>query len=171
MLLLDSVNGKAVPKTDDIAAALDKIETALNQEPGLADIIVKRNWEEYIFSVNGRFANITVLNHAINKIYNIFERSGKQAIGNKENYSFSDKTFDRNYDYDLKNQYQKMQDKDKVIFDNAKYTSIYRFPFMVGNFTNPDAKLSKSGKAIMLKIDIKDLISNTKTIKNSINLK
>jgi hypothetical protein len=171
MLLLDSVNGKPVPKTDDIAAALDKVESSLKQEPGLSEILVKRNWEEYIFSVSGNFSNIAVLNKAINKVYNTFERPGKQTFQNKENFSFQNKSFDRNYDYDLKTQYQNLPEKDKVIFDNAKYTTIYRFPFMVGTFSNPDAKLSKSGKAIMLKVDIKDLISNIKTIKNSINLK
>jgi hypothetical protein len=171
MLLLDSVNGRPVPKKEDIATALDKVETALKQENELAQVVIKRNWEEYIFSINGNFTNISALNNAINKIYNIFEKPEKSNNIVKDNFSYSNKVFARLYDYDLANQYQNMAEKDKLIFENAKYTTIYRFPFLVGTFTNQVAKVSKSGKAIMLKVDVKDMITNTKTIKNSINLK
>jgi hypothetical protein len=171
MLLLDTVNGRPVPKKEDIAEALDKVETALKQEVELSGIIIKRNWEEYIFSINGSFKKISALNHAINKIYNIFEKPEKQVFINKENFNYSDKVFTRFYDYDLANQYKNMPDKDKVVFENASYTTIYRFPFFVGTFSNPIAKVSKSGRAIMLKVDVKELITNAKTIRNSINLK
>jgi hypothetical protein len=171
ILLLDSVNGRPVPKKETITEALDKVEAALKQDGELSEIVIKRNWEEYIFSINGNFKNISGLNQAINKIYVLFEPAKKTGTLVKDNFSYHDKVFMRFFDYELANQYEKLSDKDKVVFDNAKYTTIYRFPFLIGTFSNPVAKVSKSGKAIMLKINVKDLISNVGTIKNSINLK
>jgi hypothetical protein len=171
MLLLDTVNGRPVPKKENIAESIDKVEAALKQENELSEIVVKRNWDEYIFSVSGKFENIAALNKTINKIAAIFIKPGKSIDLNQDNYSYTDKVFNRFYNFNLVEDYEKMSGKDKLVFDGAKYTTIYRFPYAVGTFSNSDAKISKSGKAIMLKLNVKDLITNTKTIKNSINLK
>lgn len=171
MFLLDSVNGRPMPKKDYLVENFDKVEATLKQESELSDIIVKRNWDEYIFSINGNFANIKALNKAINRIYKMFDDPDKPTFAEKDNFSFSNKVFTRLYEYTLDNEYKKLTEKDKMVFENAKYTTIYRFPFQVDTFSNAEAKISKSGKAIMLKQNIKDLLTNTKTIKNSINLK
>jgi hypothetical protein len=171
MFLLDSVNGRPMPKKENLSKAFDRVETALKEENNLSNIITKRNWDDYIFSISGDFINIEALNKAINKINTIFDRTKNSSTFIQDNYSYSEKTFTRLYNYNLVNEYNSMSEKDKSVFENAKYTTIYRFATAVGAYSNPDAKISKSGKAIMLKVNVKDLITNTKTIKNSINLK
>jgi len=171
MFLLDSVNGRPVPKKENINASIDKVEAALKQENDLSEIIIKRNWDEYIFSFAGKFKKTDALNEAIQKIYNIFENPEKQTVAVGSDFDYSNRIFTRNYNYNLANQYAGLSEKDKLVFENAKYTCIYRFPFSVGTFSNSGAKISKSGKAILLKVDVKDLVTNIKTLKNSINLK
>jgi hypothetical protein len=171
LFLLDSINGKPMPKKSYLMETLDKVEVSLKQESELSEIIIKKNWEEYIFSINGNFSNIKALNRAINKIYKMLDDAETPTFAEKNNFDFSNKVFSRLYEYNLENDYKKLDEKDKIVFEKANYTTIYRFPFMVGTFSNPEAKISKSGKAIMLKQNIKDLLTNTKTIKNSINLK
>jgi hypothetical protein len=68
------------------------------------------------------------------------------------------------------NDYNSLSDRDKAVFKNAKYTTIYRFNSSVKSYTNQDALKSKSGKAIMLKVNVKDLITNKKTIQNKIEI-
>jgi hypothetical protein len=171
MFLLDSINGRPMPKKEKLSEAFDKFEIALKEEKELSNINTIRNWDDYIFSINGNFNNIEALNKAINKINTIFNQTKNSNTFIQDNYSYSGKIFTRLYNYNLVNEYNSMSEKDKSVFENAKYTTIYRFVNPVGNFTNPDAKISKSGKAVMLKVNVKDLITNAKTIKNSINLK
>jgi hypothetical protein len=171
MFLLDSINGRPMPKKDDLAAAFDKVEKTLKEENDISNIITKRNWDDYIFSVSGNFINVEALNKAINKINTVFNQPGKYSTVIQDNYSYSDKVFTRLYNYNLINEYNSMSEKDKAVFNNAKYTTIYRFLNPVVSYTNPNAMKSKNGKAIMLKVNVKDLITNSKTIKNSINLK
>ena len=170
MFLLDSINGRPMLKKEDLTRAFDKMEKTLKEDIDISNVAVKKNWDDYIFSVSGNFVNLDALNKAINKINTLFNRTEKYDPVVQDNYSFANKIFTRLYNYDLINEYNSMPEKDKAIFDNAKYTTIYRFANTVGSFTNNNAMKSKNGKAIMLKVDVKDLITNNKTLKNSIHL-
>ena len=169
LFLLDSINGRPMPKKENMNEAVDKIEKALKENIDIGNVLAKKNWDEYIFSVSGSFTNIEALNMAIVKINTLFNQQGKYEADIHDNYSYTNKVFTRLYNYNLVNEYNSMPEKDKTVFNNAKYTSIYRFSMEVASYSNPEAKKSKSGKAIMLKVDVKDLITNNKTIKNSID--
>ncbi len=171
MFLLDSINGRPMPKKENLQASLDKVEKALIEDKEISNVLIKKNWEDYIFSVSGNFVNVEALNKAINKINTLFNQNEKYNPVIQDNYRFADKIFTRLYTYNLINEYNSMPEKDKAIFNNAKYTTIYRFLNPIGNYSNHDAMKSKNGKAIMLKVDVKDLLTNNKTLKNSINLK
>lgn len=171
MFLLDSINGRPMPKKENLEAALDKVDNALKEGKDISNVIIKKNWEDYIFSVSGNFVNIEALNNAINKINTLFNQPKMYNTVIQDNYSYADKIFTRLYNYNLIEEYNSMPEKDKSVFNNAKYTTIYRFLNPVGSFTNTNAMKSKNGKAIMLKVDVKDLLTNNKTLKNSINLK
>jgi len=169
LFLLDSINHRPMPKKEDLNNTIDKVDKALKEDLNIGNVVTKKNWEEYIFSVSGSFTNIDALNMAINKINTLFNQHGRYESLTHNNFSYADKIFTRLYNYNLVNEYNSMAEKDKTVFNNAKYTTIYRFARQVANYSNPEATKSKSGKAIMLKVDVKDLITNNKTIKNSIN--
>jgi hypothetical protein len=171
MLLLDSVNGRPVPKIEDFKEALTQAEATLKEDGNITNVSSTKNWDDYIFSVSGNFKNVQALNKAINNMGIIINKTRGVPPAVQDNFSYSDKVFARLYNYNLMNDYKKLSEKDKLAFTNAKYTTIYRFKTPIGSCSNPDAIKSKSGKAVMLKINIKDLITNNKTIKNSINLK
>ena len=169
MLLLDSVNGRPVPKINDLKVILKKAETKL-KEGNITNLNLKENWEAYIFSISGNFDNIETLNKAINNISASFGKFQGMPLKEGDNFSYKDKIFKRLYNYNLVDDYNSLPEKDKIIVKNAKYTSIYRFNSLVKSFSNPDALKSKSGKAMMLKLNIKDLITNNKSLANSIIL-
>jgi hypothetical protein len=72
MFLLDSVNGRPMPKKEDFEKALRRVELELKGDSALSNIEVTENWKDYIFSVSGKFVNIDALNKAIKNINTIF---------------------------------------------------------------------------------------------------
>jgi hypothetical protein len=170
MLLLDSVNGRAVPKVSDMKKTIDQAEQTLKNDSSVSNIKTTQNWEDYIFFVSGNFKSIEGLNKAINQIYAMFTKQTKHPFEAKEHFSYANRVFKRIYNYNLTGDYNSLSEKDKVVFKDARYTSIYRFKTMVGNYSNTDALKSKNGMAIMLKANIKDLITNRKTLENTVHL-
>jgi len=171
MLLLDSVNGRPVPKVESLKRAINRVELELKKDTALSDIEIKQDWDDYIFAVSGNFKDVEALNNAIKNINTIFNTPRGYSVELYDNFKYKNKVFERLYSYNLVNDYNAMSDKDRAVFKNAKYTTVYRFKSPVKSYTNTDALKSKSGKAIMLKVNVKELITNKKTIKNTIELK
>jgi hypothetical protein len=170
MLLLDSINGHRVPNLEDVKKALEEAEAKLKEDGNLSDVKSTKNWDDYIFSVSGNFKNINALNKAINNMGIILNKTRGESPVIQDNFSYSNKIFARLYNYNHANDYKSLSEKDKLAFSNAKYTTIYRFKTLIVSYSNSDAIKSKSGKAVMLKLNVKDLLTNNKTIKNTINL-
>lgn len=169
MLLLDSVNGRPVPKVENMKKILDEIEASLLKDAGLSSIKVVKNWDSYIFSISGNFKDIKSLNDAIGSTYSLVSKPAATTLI-KDNFSFSQKIFKRLYSLDFVSDYKNLPEKDKLVFKNAKYTSVYRFKSVVKEYSNPVAVKSKSGMSVMLKANISDILSNNKSIANSILL-
>ena len=169
MLLLDSINGKPVPKIEDFKKAMRRVEFELKKDSSISNIEITEDWEDYIFSISGDFHDVDALNRAIKNINTIFTPQG-YVPELYDNFKYKDNIFERLYSYNLVNEYNALSQKDKNAFKNAKYTTIYRFDSPVKSYSNNNAMKSKSGKAIMLKVNVKDLVTNKKTIKNTIIL-
>ena len=167
MLLLDSINGRPVPKITDFKEAIIRVKTELKRDSSISNIKIIENWEDYIFSISGDFKNVNALNKAIKNINTIFTPKG-YTPQIYDNFKYENNVFERLYSYNLINEYNALGEKDKNVFKNAKYTTIYRFNSPVKSYSNTDALKSKSGKAIMLKVNVRELVTNKKTIKNTI---
>lgn len=170
MLLLDTINGRPVPKVDDVKKLLSGMEASLQKDSGLSNIKVISNWNEYIFSISGNFTDVKALNQAILNTYKLVSKTAANPGIEKDNFSFGQKIFKRLYNLDVLGDYQSLPAKDKLVFKNAKYTSVYRFKSVVSGYSNPSAVKSKSGMSVMLKANISDILSNNKSIANSITL-
>lgn len=169
MLLLDSINGNAVPKIEDLKKAMRRVAFELKKDSSISDLKIKEDWEDYIFSISGNFQDIDALNRAIKNINTIFTPKG-YVPELYDNFKYKDNVFERLYSYNLVNEYNTLSQKDKTAFKNARYTTIYRFNSPVKSYSNTNALKSKSGKAVMLKVNVKDLVTNKNTIKNTIIL-
>jgi hypothetical protein len=170
MMLLDSVNGRAVPKIDDIKKTLSQIETTLKEDSSITKVNISQNWDNYIFSISGNFKNIEALNKSISNIYAMLSKNTGQSLALNDNFSYNNKVFKRLYNYNLSDNYSSLSGKDKLVFKTARYTSVYRFKSPVNGYSNTNALKSKSGMSVMLKSSIMDLITNQKTIENAIYL-
>ena len=169
LMLLDSVNGYKIPNKDDVEIFLNEAITYLNKEEGISNIQKKSDFNNYIFSLSYHFSNINDINKLVNNLIS------KQSIRpfsssytfNKEKYVFS---LDYSYKSESKQEYNKLKEDDKKVFNDASYISIYRFNNEITSFTNSNAKLSKSKKAMMLKSSALDLINGKTNLTNQIQL-
>lgn len=167
IMSLDSVNGYKVPKQEEITNKIEEAGNIFIDMDGISQVKIETNFTDYIFSLSCNFSNISHLNNAIN---NTITNLQKNNFNPSDNFTFTNDTFTRHNKYETYDAYEKLQNKDQIIFDNAKYVAIYRFKKDILSFTNAKAKQSKSKKAIMLKVDIIDLITKKSDIQNSIKI-
>lgn len=170
IMLMDSINNYKVPSREDIRTNIEKMTAEISKIDGVSNVTNKINFDDFIFSVSCDFTNIDVLNSVITH----FSTEGHAArVENIKQfvYDASRKVFSRNYHYNLSKEIDKVRKQDREILNEASVTTIYRFESPITDSKNTNARIAGNKKAIMLKVDVPDIISNTKNIKNTITLK
>ncbi len=171
IMLMDSINDYKVPSTADIDTQIKKMVSEVKAVDGVSNVQYQTDFENYIFSVSCDFASIDVLNDIITHFVTS-EVKARDLRKNKQfSYDAGKKIFKRNYHYNLAREIENMRKKDREVLDDASVTTIYRFESDIVSCQNKDAKISGSKKAIMLKVDAEDMITNKNNIKNTIHLK
>jgi hypothetical protein len=170
LMLLDSVNGHKVPTKDDILLAIKNTEDFLRNEKGISQVSHKADFDNYIFSVRCHFTSIDAMNRLAEQL---IKQNNLPQITSKFAYQPHSKTFERTFDHGklAKTNYASLKEADKKVFDEASYTSIYRFDQEIGSFSNTHANLSKSKKAMLLRLSALEFINGTKSLSNKIQLK
>lgn len=169
IMLLDSVNGHKIPKDKDIQQFMNETVDFLKKSDGISNIRKSVDMKNYIASVTFSFKDVSKINGITKKLLE------KQKTGGPENsYSFDkiSNSFKRTYKHStaMKDGYSKLDAKDKDIFKSAAYINIFRFSNNIATASNKAAKISPSGKAIMLNTPAMDLIYGTANISNIIQL-
>jgi len=161
--------GHYVPSPHEVETMLSQVKSILNKTEGITFTQTKEDWSNFIFSVNTRFENVDALNEAARKISHHFAQYGMPLI-EVDNFSFEKGKFERHFEYPPEpKEYAKLPGVQKKMFEAAEMISIYRFEENINSFSHPDAQLSPSKRAIMLKIPLADLAKGTGTMGNIIN--
>jgi len=167
VMLLDSVNGMAIPKKEHIDSLMDVSISALQEINGISNVSVSRNWDDFIFVFNAHAKNADLLNQAVNKMKNIYKL--KDTV-NTTVYAYENNTFKRINQYSYKDSYKVLIEGQDSILSESIYTSVFRFPKDVQSMSNQDAKLSPNKKAIMFRSNLLDIVQNNKSFANTIYL-
>lgn len=169
ILALDSLDGYKIPSKEQISREFEKAVRILEKSEGISHVSDKIDFDNYIFGLNFSFTQVKFLNLALADLHKSFT-NGKPLPANN-GFRQEGKTFERLSEYKAPKEMKSAAKKDITVLNEAFLTCIYRFDRNISSFSNPDAKLSKNGKAVLLKISIPDLISGTKTIANTIQTK
>ncbi len=169
LMLLDSVNDYKIPSKKDIQHHFDKIAATIAKTKGITKVKKTSNYEEFIFSISCNFSNVDVLNTVISNFGTVSE---SKKINANKHFTFDKEknVFTRNYHYDLVKEFKKVKSKDKTVFSKANIATIYRFAQPIKSSKNKTAKISPSRKAIMLRVDVADMVTGKESVKNSIEL-
>lgn len=169
IMLLDSLNGYAIPKEKDINRFMNETVDFLKKSNGISNIKKSVDLKNYIASVSFSFKEVSSINGITQKL---LSQQKTKAPGNNYFFDKPSNTFKRTYQYsaEMKKEYSKLKPKDKEIFKTAGFTSIFRFENAITSSSNKTAKISPSGKAIMIKAAAIDLIFGVANISNNIQL-
>ena len=173
VMLLDTVNGYAVPSEDDIKQALKDVEYHMKQTQGISNIAKTSDFDNYIFSVSCDFSSLDKVNNIFKEL--ITKQNKKehtQFTTTHFTYKPSEAVFQRHFKYDgaIKKTFNSLKSEDKKVFDDASYTCIYRFKDEVSSVSNSQAKVSPNKKAVLLKVEAMSLILGERSVQNTINL-
>jgi len=170
IMMMDSIQGHKVPDRSEIeeqvAAAADWLKTM----KGLSNVTHKVDFDHYVATVSFAFRNVSDVNNIARKLLD--EYKVKTKLTATYNYDQEHARFSRDYNYsaELKEQFNKLKERDREVLRSAAYISIFRFEQTISNFTNQAAKVSKNQLAIMQRFPVADLISGKADLSNQIQL-
>jgi hypothetical protein len=167
LLALDSMDGYKIPSREQIRKDIIKAKEVLAASEGISMVTQKIDFEEYIFSMKFDFKNIDCLNKALIALHKAYPTGGPVHPAN-DAFKLEGNTFTRMNEYEGRTEMKKIPKKDSAMLGQAAITCIYRFEKDIKHFSNPDAKLSKNGKALLLKLPITELINGKKKLSNTI---
>ena len=169
MMKMKTVNGHEVPSKAAITQKVTDLEKTMKKTAGISNVNTQLDFDNYIFTLSCNFAKVASLNATVKNIGEK-EKSQSKAIERSYEFDAAENTFSRLNKFSLKEEYQKMSNADREIFANANYTSIFRFDSDVTATSNKESKVAGNKKAVMLKLNALDIITNKKSIENKINL-
>lgn len=171
ILKMKTVNGRAVPSETEIKSKVNKAAQTIRQINGISNVKTSTDFSNYIAVISFNFADISNLNSVSKKIFSEYDIKAANAA--TYTYNRAGKVFSKKYIHspETRKAYNGLSAADKQIFENATYTSIYRFRNTVGSQSNAVAKVSKSGKAVMQQSSVLNIIHAKTNLSNTIKLK
>jgi hypothetical protein len=169
IMKMKTVNGHDVPTKEQITQKVADLEKTIQKTSGISNVKTTLDFDNYIVTLNCNFTNVNSLNNAVK---NIGDKEKNKQPGIENNYQFdaAAKTFSRLNRFSLKDEYQKLGNADREVFATANYTGIFRFENDIAAASNKESKTAANKKAVMLKLNALDIISNKKSIENKITL-
>ncbi len=169
IIKMKTINGHDVPSKEEIKKKVADIEKTLSKTAGISNIKTTTDFDNYIMSITCNFNKVTQINNAVKNIY--LKEDPKGKVSEKiYDYDQTGNVFTRLNLFSFKDEYKKLSNADKEIFTTANYTSIFKFENTVVAASNKDTKISPSKKAVMLKLNALDIVSEKKSIENKITL-
>jgi hypothetical protein len=169
LLLMDEVEGYAVPTQQKIKVEFEKVCASSKKIPELSNIAYTSDLDNFIFEYQCNFTDVHQINAAVDTMIT--------NTGNKDsthtayfNYSKKDRIFNRKSNNLLKHQYLQMTDAQRIIFSGADYTSIYRFESEIKSVDRDKGQISANKKALLHKIKIISVTRNGYVLNKRIHL-
>ncbi|NGF57854.1 hypothetical protein G5B00_15145 [Parapedobacter sp. SGR-10] len=170
LMKLDKVDGIKIPSKTEIQKEADAIVRLLKQTSGISDVQSSLDFDNYIATLSCSFNDVKALN-AFSKI---LSAHFKVELSTYSSYSYDPaaRVFGRNYTYnaEVKKEFAKLKTDNQESFNQAHFTSIYRFQDHVARQQHANAKISPNKKAVMLKVRATDLINGKVNLSNRITL-
>lgn len=170
IMLMDKVNGHKVPSKEEVKNEIVKACNIARAVEGISNVNNTIDFDNFIFTLSCDFKNTTSLNKLV---YEVRKSKEKVQTPFEKHYEYnpSTKELKRNFTFLWEEEFNKLQQADKDVFDGANYIAIYRFKNEVKLMSNKEAKISPNKKNVMLKLKATDIIKKKSTIKNKLKLK
>lgn len=169
VMLLDSVQGYKVPSKAAITEEVTYLVKELKNANGISNVTYTVDYDSYIITLGCNFKQVDNINSFSQSLW---DKQRMKGTFKSYDFNLASKLFKRHFAYGpkLKKDFNTLKSADKAVFNNATYTVIYRFDTEVSTYSNQQAKLSKSKKAMMMRLPITHIINGESSIENTIQL-
>ncbi len=170
LMLKDSIQGEKIPNKADINKEIDNVTAKLKNNSAFSNVVVKKDFDNYIFSVKFDFTHVNEVEKGIREIMKSFN-AGEKLLNGVHLYASgtSPKELKRVVDPSL------IDDANKQLntwarseIEDANLVSIYRLSSEIKSYSNKLCKLSTSKKSLFLKVKLLDVINGVSSIENEI---
>lgn len=159
-LRLDSFLGLNLPSLEEVKSKVRTVRDKLLQSPGISNVVLKEDYDNFILELSGNFTSIDKLNAAAKNI-SIAMGGNPQRINDGFSYSGTDSSFSRNiYSIWKPEVVEKIRRAAGTRLANSTYRLIVKSEKPAKKVNNSRAKISPSGKAVMLQLSGNDLLTN-----------
>lgn len=159
-MLLEEVDGVKIPNELEITQKLLDFKRSASKIEGISNVIIKTDFENYIFTIRLDYQNLKALNNALNSI-------NKQK--NQVYFTGDNNSFQRIASYPFPENLLK-DPKKKSDLEQANVIAIYTFDRNVASVHNANSKMSKNKKTIFLKHNVYNVLKKSALMNNSIQL-
>ncbi|MFZ4263671.1 hypothetical protein ACFRAE_16645 [Sphingobacterium sp. HJSM2_6] len=170
LMKLDKIDGFKIPKEAEIRQEMADVVRILKQTKGISNVNHQLDFQNFIAFISCDFENA----QALNAFNNALSVHFKTKLSNYSNYAYDrkNKVFKRDFKLatDAKTEFAKLSAEHQKSFDQAFFTSIYRFDTNIKSKSNTNSKIASNQKAIMLKTNLPSLINSKTTLGNQIQL-
>jgi hypothetical protein len=171
ILNLDSLDGKKVPKMPEIKAKVAEFTTLIAKQPGISAIKVEPNYVDYIIKFQCNFTNVLALQEALKNVITTLAIDKKGSVDYAYNWiSWSSTKLQRSIPEISLQKVSEIKQSELDLLKTGSYTTISRFQKPVEKTDNPNATISTSRMAVMLKANAYSLTKNPKILENTIYL-
>lgn len=170
IMMMDSIQGHKVPDRTEITEQLQQVADWLRTVKGISNISQSTDFNDYVATIRFSFRQVSDINNITSKILEQYKV--KTKLSATYAYDQQNVKFTRHYNYsnEVKEQFDKLKERDKDILRAANYISIFRFEDAIESFSNQGAKLSRNQHALMQRFPLSDLVSGKADISNQIQL-
>ena len=165
---LDTFGNYHIPSEAELNAEIDRGKRIFMSTKGVHNVKVKRDYENYIFTINLDFDSVECLNNALQRTVKLMSGNPLQF---KAAYDWTGSVCSRESDWHSSGAFADLNRQNRKIFESSSYVTIVRLPQKVKAMSNANAKISVNQKAVFLKTTLLDLVDGNATLKNDIALK
>lgn len=170
LMKLKEVDGMKIPKPADIQQEMTKIVAILKKTPGISQVQHSLDFDNFIGTLSCKFVSVD----ALNTFTNTLSKQFKTNISGYSSYAYQPKAgvFERksSYNTEAKKKLESLSPESKKSFQDAYFSTIYRFAQPIISVSNPSAKISSNKKAIMMKMPALQVMDGSINLSNKIQL-
>jgi hypothetical protein len=170
ILALDSLDGKKVPKIEDIKEKISQFKSKLSSKQGIANVTIDSDFEDFVFKFRCDFSSVSTLQNAIKEVIEEMANEKMNVADYQEWLSWDGQKLVRSIPEITLEKTKNLKQEEIEQLKLGSYTSISRFERLVDRFENPEAKLSQNKLNVMVKTGAYSLIQNPNLLENTIYL-
>ncbi|AEA43391.1 hypothetical protein [Fluviicola taffensis] len=167
ILALDSVDNRRVPKLPEIKEKIEFYRTKLGDKKGISNVKIDANYDDFIFKISCDFESISDLQEGIREIIKEESKEKNDPILNENWLTWDGKTLTRIVP-NFQSFIHKLKTEDQESLKKGQYVSVSRFEKPILKCDNPQAQISPTKIAVLIKSSTFSVATNPSVLKNSI---